>query len=1030
MSSTPTEPSEALVAIWSKLELLKQQAGPAAGLAEPSGPPATLEQLAARREWLAARQAIQGEAIDAGVRELALELAGLRRRCQLRLELEAGPGNRRAVLQSVHDPELLTLGPGQGLAVLVRDGQICLADVAQLCVGVRGEPRAGVPLVLADCEGAEPRPAVSWKVLQDGRLAPVGAQHLVVAHCQLSGLLMLVDSEDSGPRFMQLQASSLAEASADNRVQIWEEIIQIENELGSIGAIEGESAAYIPRIGKKHDLYVWDRWLQPGRRTLKEYAPAAAMVCVAPHWMATTQVMRLVVKAREQHPQLLAELDSNKGFERSLAEVIKAAYNIDKIERQRDIVAGKPVADLVRKCYRAMEKWKKPFFSLGLHLLSRGDCMLAQSTLVEVCDHALHCPQVQVKAFEPVLANALRATGADSQAEEPNYESPDSALSQLYHCFEDYLDEHKERAFASGFIEPARAYLAVAKDAPKWMEENVDTHSANWWIALLGSALAIQLPVPSAIWDDFGRPLVDFWAGLSPAASAAFLEPDNFGKSWQSVLKDRSGVVAKVVAHGQFPEGNRDVRTAKYFANEAVNPVGKSGRWREQNAVYLERFAAFFARDFFVKRCFETLNSELKPEHAGFRKNFELLFETYCQEFQLEGCDSYVDYCYQDDMYCELDIDRTAALFEWLGLIRPAADASVLQASACVLEQSVGPIISSEEIQTGEVALVELAALSGLEYDELLFMDSFLAIWGKTAIGNDAQFRAEVFEKWQCFEMAHHRDRILLVAKLVLDDKRWTDCLGTLTFVHQDHLWDTAGCIFRLYGLVAEGLVTVSENAYQLLHAAMDAIIAPLEVDDKAQRLNISGPHLAGLWMQALAPLVCASFNSLPVVTTQKAVKRLGQAMVKWWNQDPNQQVLQQFEQHMVVDYMLTTQALVWGRPAEDVVWQTFMKRPLPEDSDNASQATFQENLATMESMGFSAEAAGEALRMSHGSLDAALEYLVTVQGVYKPVDSQDHMMSALVDQLVVMGFDETASRQALKATNYQIDAALQQLCV
>lgn len=41
----------------------------------------------------------------------------------------------------------------------------------------------------------------------------------------------------------------------------------------------------------------------------------------------------------------------------------------------------------------------------------------------------------------------------------------------------------------------------------------------------------------------------------------------------------------------------------------------------------LERFAHFFRRGFFAQRAFETLNSENKPEHVGFRKATQRLYK-------------------------------------------------------------------------------------------------------------------------------------------------------------------------------------------------------------------------------------------------------------------------------------------------------------------------------------------------------------------------------------------------------------------
>merc|ERR1712070_653433 len=109
----------------------------------------------------------------------------------------------------------------------------------------------------------------------------------------------------------------------------------------------------------------------------------------------------------------------------------------------------------------------------------------------------------------------------------------------------------------------------------------------------------------------------------------------------------------------------------------------------------------------------------------------------------------------------------------------------------------------------------------------------------------------------------------------------------------------------------------------------------------------------------------------------------------------------------MVVDYMVMTQPLVWGSPADDVVWKTFMTQPLPEGGNTETLAVgFQEKVITIESMGFTCEAAAQALHASHGSMEAALEYLVTKASSaaqIPTIERRDHLL-ALVEQLVVMG--------------------------
>ena len=314
-----------------------------------------------------------------------------------------------------------------------------------------------------------------------------------------------------------------------------------------------------------------------------------------------------------------------------------------------------------------------------------------------------------------------------------------AALKRFYECFEDFLDDHKENAFNAAFQEPARFYFAFAHQDQQWRKDNVDSkfktglsrlimyllchcldrlmhstlhhcmeifitfithiyrherfeyftnqaHANNWPLALLNAALNVQIPLLAAYWDNWPQCTCDFWAGLTDNAWHHFADPSHFGNSYQGIpaLRNGKNFIKRKVALVQLPEGNRDINPAKRFANEHVKE-GSNVHFQEKIAVYLERFSYFFSRDFFVKKAFETLNSEFKPEHVGFRKAAQTLFMTYRREQGSIEDDEFVQYCYTDDMYTELDLDKTERFFVWLGVLKPSHRIEALQPAAARL---------------------------------------------------------------------------------------------------------------------------------------------------------------------------------------------------------------------------------------------------------------------------------------------------------------------------------------------------------
>ena len=337
--------------------------------------------------------------------------------------------------------------------------------------------------------------------------------------------------------------------------------------------------------------------------------------------------------------------------------------------------------------------------------------------LVEVVDRSIHCRQVQIKSFNVVMSHAYRLVqmtenqvvkgkkqkrgkSAKPAAARPrggsfvsnlmaNFypaqktdeeDEHDAALLTVLAIFEDYIDDHKENAFRSAFQEPNRCYFTI-QHGRDWRADNVDTHANNFMIALVNACLGVQVPLLPALWDNWPNANVDFWQGLSEEVWERAFSPKakTFGMAWQGIpyLKDRDKRkhIRASPQHAHFPHNQRIHGTAKRFANSAVSGTC-SGAHRKVYKKYLERFASFFERDFFCEKSFNKLNSEEKPEHAGFRKACEVLYQSYKREQGNDVCpeETFVDHCFEDSdtmMYSKLSITNIDRFYVYLGIIRP-----------------------------------------------------------------------------------------------------------------------------------------------------------------------------------------------------------------------------------------------------------------------------------------------------------------------------------------------------------------------
>jgi hypothetical protein len=520
----------------------------------------------------------------------------------------------------------------------------------------------------------------------------------------------------------------------------WEDLVAQARELGSEveAAISQEMSAFISEEEVLNDDERVRRHWSRAHMPLPEFAQAAETICVRAEWMSGTRLFRRICDIQGQCAQDLDRIkkDQKRIFEASLSAAISKAYSLTQPKQkegekdapekpakkagqskakakgskvtakihnavrfgpkaQKDLGTGEVIFDKVALVYHNLPAWKKTHFIHALQVLVEldDDTAAIAAKLSECCERAQHCSQAQQHAFDVLvyyayglLPNSAKAAAPTSESQEYDDDSTsyNAALLHFYACMEDYMDDHKENAFKSSFQEPSKFYLVQnSMDA-----NNVETHANNFYISLLNATLNVHLPIMPVYWDNCGASLVDFWAGLKPEAWKVFADPDNFGRGFTRLAelhKRPTSLILKKLkgkdVTGFFGDGHAKggSATAKEFANGVLSP--SSGSCRQALAVYLERFSHFFSREFFIRKAFESLNSEMKPTHAGFRKACERLYQTYRLEQRCTE-DTLIEHCYQDDMFLDFNLAHVERFFMWLGVLKPPVLTSLGQQSS------------------------------------------------------------------------------------------------------------------------------------------------------------------------------------------------------------------------------------------------------------------------------------------------------------------------------------------------------------
>lgn len=237
------------------------------------------------------------------------------------------------------------------------------------------------------------------------------------------------------------------------------------------------------------------------------------------------------------------------------------------------------------------------------------------------------------------------------------------ALLRVFECVEDYLDTHKENAFKSAVHEPARLYFDLCGNHHH--RDHVNVHGLNGFLCLLRGGLDVQLPiVPMEDDPDAYKGCADIWAGLDESAWTHFSAADNFGKDFEGIAAFK-GPNAKPFLRSASQAGFDSGRT--FIGRTPRDLENRAKRGDADLLGYFEKFSHFFSKDFLVRRMFEVLNAENKPEHMGFRKSCEVLFPLFKENEGITS-DSLLEHLY-DEWITNLDVDRTAAFFRWLGVV-------------------------------------------------------------------------------------------------------------------------------------------------------------------------------------------------------------------------------------------------------------------------------------------------------------------------------------------------------------------------
>ena len=185
----------------------------------------------------------------------------------------------------------------------------------------------------------------------------------------------------------------------------------------------------------------------------------------------------------------------------------------------------------VSRCDSAKKQAYTQVVQKGAHVARNPSIKSIRTTKLDTLLSKAHrtCTKTTVGTFPQCAAMKLFSSHTEM-----------SALNRVYEAVEDYLDDHKEKAFKSAMFEPCRFYFDLVENTCH--RDHVDTHGLNWFLVMIRGGVGARLPlIPmDHEWDTIG--FCDCWAGLNEGkAWSYFADPANFGKSFEGIKALRRG---------------------------------------------------------------------------------------------------------------------------------------------------------------------------------------------------------------------------------------------------------------------------------------------------------------------------------------------------------------------------------------------------------------------------------------------------------------------------------------------------------
>lgn len=432
-----------------------------------------------------------------------------------------------------------------------------------------------------------------------------------------------------------------------------------------------------------------------GANVLLEYRDALDKVVVRPSIMGTSR-LKVALNALNQPIRGLDKSDINATLLKALSTSFDSGLRTARghITVAEMDYSGNLFNDIVN-VYN-ISSWERPYLVTALYVLEQAKDVRLRTLLGLLGRGNRECDARKRMAFSTVISTAADVLSSGKKSVKAENESATDIIQTK--CI-DYIEDLKERAFRSTFLEPALMYFDTIGNATA--SGDVDVHGSNPYLAVLQATTGIIIPRIPLLQDAIQCGVTDFMMTGMDREVAVIREPANVGKSYRAVIKTRlpqaprrraqmNSFIFNLRNHCSTP-----LELGLVAADEHRSSV-EERRYYADN--YLSSFVNYFSAENLLPLLF---NACMQDEAAGTAQALQTVFEKLKTEQASTSVACVIPEDCDDVRYWLWDFTEATPVFNLENAQRLFAKCGVTKPLASEMTESVASIVATDNGKAG-----------------------------------------------------------------------------------------------------------------------------------------------------------------------------------------------------------------------------------------------------------------------------------------------------------------------------------------